>query len=552
MTSNTSAKNNSSDSHFKDKIPKDITISNLHNWQLLQVYNGYRLFISASLFFIFFVGFRPDNIGQSQPKLFLYTLVTYTVINTLSVAFTNWRLFSFNVQAFSFTLFEIICLILFTHASSGLTSNLAILLMVSIAAGNILIASRLATLLAATATIAVIFESFYFSLKLDSSNMLSYTQAGIMGIAFFATAFLANGVAKRLRESELLAQEQALDLASLEKLNHQIIQRMRTGIIALDENKTVKLFNEAAKNLLGNPSESINSSVENISDDLAKQYDQWKNNPMQRRDSFRATSSTPEITANFALLEQEPYGGTLVFLDDKTQLSQQAQNIKLASLGTLTAGIAHEIRNPLGALSHAAQLLDESPELNKSDARLIQIIKTNSSRMNAFIENILELSRRKTSQQELFFLKDWLEKFITEFYGNTTIESSIELEVSPEDIEVRIDTNQLIQVLTNLCENGMRYSKEKTGKAIVYLKASLSDKGLPQLDIIDLGPGIKADLIEHLFEPFFTTEKTGSGLGLYIARELCEANQARLNYITGNNNDACFRITFSHPGRMSQ
>ena len=552
MLLNTSAKDSSSTTNFKRNFLKDFALSNLQNWQLLQVYNGYRLFISVTLFSLLIVEFRPDNIGQSQPELFLYTLITYTVVNLLSVASTNWQLFSFNVQAFTLTLFEIICLILFTHASSGLTSNLAILLMVSIAAGNILITSRLSTLLAATATIAVIFESFYFSMKLDSSNMLSYTQAGIMGIAFFSTAFLANGVAKRLRESELLAQEQALDLASLERLNHQIIQRMRTGIIALDEKNTVKLFNEAAKNLLGNPSESINSSVEEISGDLAKQYSLWKNNPMQRRASFRATANTPEITANFALLEQESYDGTLIFLDDKTQLSQQAQNIKLASLGTLTAGIAHEIRNPLGALSHAAQLLDESPELNKSDARLIQIIKTNSSRMNAFIENILELSRRKNSQQELFFLKDWLEKFILEFNESRTMESSIELEVSPEDIEVRIDTSQLIQVLTNLCENGIRYSKEKSGKAIIHLKASLSDDGLPQLDIIDLGPGIKTDLVEHVFEPFFTTEKSGSGLGLYIARELCEANQARLNYITGNNNNSCFRITFSHPGRMAQ
>jgi len=552
MSSHTSVKHTASASLFERNILKDLTFSNFHNWQLLQVYNGYRLFISATLISLLFIKYRPDTIGQSQPELFLYTLVTYTFINILSIATTHWRFFNFNVQAFSLTLFEIICLILFTHASSGLTSNLAILLMVSIAAGNILITSRLATVLAATATIAVIFESFFFSMRLNGSDMLSYTQAGIMGIAFFATAFLANGVAKRLRESELLAKERALDLASLEKLNHQIIQRMRTGIIALDQNNTVKLFNEAAKNLLGNPPKSINSSVEDISDDLAKQYSLWKNNPMERRASFRATSSTPEITANFAPLDQEPYGGTLVFLDDKTQLSQQAQNLKLASLGTLTAGIAHEIRNPLGALSHAAQLLNESPELNKSDARLIQIIKTNSSRMNAFIENILELSRRKTSQQELFLLKNWLEKFIAEFNESTSMESSIELEVSPNDIEVRIDTSQLLQVLTNLCENGIRYSKEKSGKAIVYLKASLSNKGLPQLDIIDLGPGIDTNLIEHVFEPFFTTEKTGSGLGLYIARELCEANQAGLNYIAGNNDDACFRITFSHPGRIAQ
>ncbi|HEY9135334.1 MAG TPA: ATP-binding protein [Pseudomonadales bacterium] len=524
----------------------------LNNWRLLQVYSYYRLFISATLVSLLLADFRPSDIGQFQPKLFLYTLATYTLFNICSLPITHRRIFDFNIQAFTFVLFEITCLILFTHSSGGITSNLAILLMVSVAAGNILIASRLATLLAAIATLAVIFESFYFTLHLNVNNTFSYSEAGIMGIAFFATAFLANGVAKRLRDSEILASEQALDLASLEKLNRQIIQRMRTGIIALDKDNNIKLINETALHLLNNPPDALNKALKSVSADLATQHQQWQSNPLERRTSFRANPNTPEIIANFAPLEQEPYDGTLIFLDDKTQLAQQAQNLKLASLGTLTAGIAHEIRNPLGAVSHAAQLLNESPELNNSDSRLIQIIQTNSTRMNAFIENILELSRRKTSQQQLFPLKGWLEKFILDFTENSATDSSIQLDISPDDIEVRIDSNQLIQVLTNLCENGLRYSKEKTGEALVYLHASLNTENLPQLDIIDRGDGIEPDLVDHVFEPFFTTEKTGTGLGLYIARELCESNQARLYYIPAASGGGCFRITFAHPGRIAQ
>lgn len=527
-------------------------IEDLHNWQLLQIYNYYRLFISFALILLLFLEFHPTNIGHSQPQLFLLTLTVYTAINILSLGFTHWKVIDFNLQAFFFSLFEIICLILFTHASSGLTSNLAILLMVSIAAGNILIANRSATVLAAIATIAVIFESFYFSLKFNELSVLSYSQAGIMGIGFFATAFLANGVAKRLRESEKLAKEQALDLASLEKLNRQIIQRMRTGIIAIDKNQSIKLINTAAKQLLGNPQNALHNSLDSVSHELSEQFSQWQKNPMARRASFRADTNTPEITANFAALEQEPYSGILIFLDDRTKLTQQAQNLKLASLGTLTAGIAHEIRNPLGALSHAAQLLDESPELNKSDERLLQIIQTNSIRMNAFIENIMQLSRRKASQQELFLFKEWLEKFIHDFKETLPYNPHIDLDVLNEGIEVRIDSNQLFQVLTNLCENALRYSKEFSGEEKVLLKASLSNDGLPQLDIIDQGPGIKDDLLEHIFEPFYTTGKTGSGLGLYIARELCEANQARINYISKKNAGGCFRIIFSHPGRLAQ
>lgn len=536
----------------KASIKSNIDLNEVYNWRLLQIYSLYRLFISATLITLLFVDFRPSNIGQSQPDLFIYTLAAYTLFNIFSLPMIHWRFFDFNVQAFSSVLLEITCLILFTHSSGGITSNLAILLMVSVAAGNILIASRLATLLAAIATLAVIFESFYFSLQSSISSRFSYSEAGIMGIAFFATAFLANGAAKRLRESETLASEQAQGLASLEKLNRQIIQRMRTGIIVLDKNNTIKLINEAASHLLGNPENALDKPIEAVSGELAEQYQQWQTKPLERRASFRATPGTPEINANFALLEQEPYDGILIFLDDKTQLAQQAQNLKLASLGTLTAGIAHEIRNPLGALSHAAQLLNESPELKQSDSRLIQIIQTNSVRMNAFIENILELSRRKASQQQAFLLKDWLEKFIQEFKDNASYELSIQLKVFPEDIEVRIDSNQLIQVLTNLCENALRYSQANCGEASVYLNAYLSDQGLPQLDIVDRGKGVDSNLAEHLFEPFFTTEKTGSGLGLYIARELCEANQAQLNYIPVASGGSCFRITFAHPGRLAQ
>ena len=234
----------------------------------------------------------------------------------------------------------------------------------------------------------------------------------------------------------------------------------------------------------------------------------------------------------------------LVFLQDNTEVQRQAQQLKLASLGRLSAGIAHEIRNPLGAISHAAQLLQESPNLDKGDQRLCDIVQDHSMRMNDVIENVLQMSRRQTPKRVEINLKDWLEDFVSNFQAGVNESADITVEVQDANITLFIDPSHLNQVMTNLCQNGLRYSKKSAGAAKLLI--ACHDENLLNLihiDVIDYGTGVRTEDVGNLFEPFFTTESTGTGLGLYLSRELCAANDARLSYRQAVTGGAMFRIS---------
>jgi two-component system sensor histidine kinase PilS (NtrC family) len=256
-----------------------------------------------------------------------------------------------------------------------------------------------------------------------------------------------------------------------------------------------------------------------------------------------------DVQASFARLSAETRVATLVFLEDVAVLRQRAQQLKLASLGRLTASIAHEVRNPLGAISHAGQLLSESPALDDEERRLTAIIEEQSRRVNRIVEDILRISRRRQARTERVDLYRWLGDFRSEFllhYNLSPPDIALELDAGP--IEAGMDPDQLHQVLWNLCENGLRYSR---GTPLLLIRGGIQrDTGRPFVEVVDRGPGVAAEIREQLFEPFFTTEAQGTGLGLYVARELCEANQALLQLRYAGPGGTCFRIDFAHPQRQ--
>ena len=249
------------------------------------------------------------------------------------------------------------------------------------------------------------------------------------------------------------------------------------------------------------------------------------------------------LICSFAGIGENARDGVLVFLEDAAALTQQAQQLKLASLGRMAASIAHEIRNPLGAISHAGQLLSESNNLDGSEQRLTEMIRENSIRMNVIIENVLQLSRRKPAEPKILALHSWLHEFTLNFAdGNQIRPDSIRVSVEPGDLQVRADPSHLYQVVWNLCENGLRHCN---GEPVITIEAGISSgTQRPFLDVRDNGDGISVERVEQIFEPFYTTRADGSGLGLYIARELCEGNKATLDYVPGEKG-ACFRISFS-------
>lgn len=517
-------------------------------WRPLRLFNLYRLVI-AGIFVVFaFTDINIKSFGEYSPTLFKWVAALYLLICLVNAFTIKLRKPGFVVQIHTQVILDIVAITLFMHASGGVQSGLGMLIIVAVASGSILLAGRAAMIFAALATLLVLAEHTYMQIS-DSIAASTYPQTGLLGAAFFATALLAHVLAKQIKESENLAAKRGIDLANMEQLTHYIMQQMQTGVAVIDNNARLWQINESARQLLNISPPKQKTPLSDICPELAFQQRLWQEDPTSPNHRFKPANSDTELLPNFAELGKD--GDTLIFLEDTATMRQQAQQLKLASLGRLAGSIAHEIRNPLGAISHANQLLSESDNLDKHDCRLTEIIQTNSRRMNNIIENILQMGRRDQSIIEEIQLKPWLEEFVDEFCRSQNIApEQIQLEVDSPDLSIEFDASQLQQILLNLCQNGARHSLSNTGLACLTLKASLKqDNPTPFLDIIDNGPGISADNVEHLFEPFFTTEKTGTGLGLYIAKELSECNHAHLSYFPADNGGSCFRITFADPRR---
>jgi len=514
-------------------------------WKPLRYLNYYR-FVLAGLFSVLYFGdWGLEFLGSHRPALFGAASLAYLAFALIASFAIRLRRPGFTVQLNTQVLADIAALILMMHASGGPVSGLGILLVVAIAGASIILAGRLAMLYAAIATLAVLGEQLYGQL-VDPLRSNAYTQAGFLGLTFFATALLSYTLAKRVRESEALARQRGVDLANLEQLNDYIVRHMQSGVIAVDPQQRVRLINGAGWQLLGRPPLVDRTELRALSPPLARQLHRWRQEPTAAPEAFQPRENGPVVLARFAPLGAERPDGTVIFLEDSTEANQRLQQMKLASLGRLTASIAHEIRNPLGAISHAAQLLGESGALDQNDRRLTEIIGDHSRRMNAVIENVLQLSRRESSHPRSLALGPWLDEFADELRVVRGLAvAQVIVSLDPSDLQVHIDPTHLQQVLWNLCQNALEHGGADGAEPRVILKAGLhADAATPHLDVIDNGPGIDEDTAQQMFEPFFTTAGGGTGLGLYISRELCECNKARLAYLRAPTGGSCFRISF--------
>jgi len=515
--------------------------------RLLRLYHLYRLSIGITL--VLLISSNMDNqlLTLANNDLLRSGSWLYLVLNILLVVFLeNTRRPG---QLFSLALADVLLLCGLFYAAGGAASAIGNLLIVSVAIGNTLLRGRIGLLIAAVAAIGIVGLSFLLSFSRPTSPN-DYLQAGTLGALCFAAALLVQGLIRRLEVSEHLAEQRASEVVGLEALNALILQRMRTGILVLDDQRRVQLANHSARSQLGQD-HLDGELIDDYSPTLVERLQLWFNNPTLRPQSLKIASSGLELQPSFIALDQSPHHQTLVFLEDLAQISQQAQQLKLAALGRLTAGIAHEIRNPLGAISHAAQLLQESEELNGADRRLTQIIQDHSQRMNRVIENVLQLSRRQQTTPQRLDLKPWLARFVAEARETATERQTIHLRIGAGHVTTLMDTNQLSQILDNLLRNGWRHSALIHKQAEVWLELFVDpDSQLPVLEVQDNGPGVAPDQQAHLFEPFFTTSSQGTGLGLYLSRELCESNQARLDF-KPRQGGGCFRITFAHGRKQS-
>ncbi|WP_223451753.1 MULTISPECIES: sensor histidine kinase [unclassified Pseudomonas] len=515
--------------------------------RLLRLYHLYRLSVGITLVLLISSNLDNQLLTFANDSLLRSGSWLYLVLNILLVVFfENTRR---PAQLFGLALIDVLLLCGLFYAAGGVASAIGNLLIVSVAISNTLLRSRIGLLIAAVGALGIVGLSFLLSFSHPASPN-DYLQAGTLGVLCFAAALLVQGLIQRLEVSETLAEQRASEVVGLEALNALILQRMRTGILVLDGQLRVQLANHSALILLGRD-HLEGQRIDDCSPILVERLQLWRNNPTLRPQSLKIANSGLELQPSFIALAQSPHHQTLVFLEDLAQIAQQAQQLKLAALGRLTAGIAHEIRNPLGAISHAAQLLQESEELNGADRRLTQIIQDHSQRMNRVIENVLQLSRRQQTVPQRLDLKLWLEQFVADSRESALDRQQIHLRIGSGDFKTLMDPNQLTQILDNLLRNAWRHSAQVHDQAQVWLDLFVDpDSQLPIIEVRDDGPGVAPDQQVHLFEPFYTTSAQGTGLGLYLSRELCESNQARLDF-KPRHDGGCFRITFAHGRKQS-
>jgi len=521
--------------HSKQTHPKD----------LLKLFFAYRLLLANILSILFFFNLPPDMLGSHNAELYSYVIACYFVLVLISGLILALKYVSYEHQTDFAVFTDIAAITLLTHASGGAETGLGMLLVASIAAGSLTIRQHTTLVYAATATIAILSEQLITQF-FHTTSSTAYTQAGLLGATFFAMALLADVLYRRLTESEQLATQRELDLANMAQLNEYIIQHMQTGIMITDKTGRVRLKNEAAWNLLSIPDDPKEQSLTTLCPALAIQLHDWKRNPSYERQAFRSTAGGRDLQANFIPLGGAETIGTLIFLEDYALMTEQLQQMKLASLGQLTASIAHEIRNPLGAISHAGQLLAESPQLDHGDQRLIEIIRNNSLRVNDIIENVLQLSRRNRTQPQEIELSTFLEELADEIRLDKNLApDNLIVQIDPKETHIRADPSQLRQVLVSLLENAITHFHQDISQLRLCIKAGMTtESGGPYISVIDNGTGIDAEIARQIFEPFFTTRNTGTGLGLYIAKELSESNRARLEYTPNPSGGSCFRMSF--------
>jgi len=519
---------------------------------LLKVYAYFRACLSATLLIMYLSDMGLNVLGNTYPQIYLGATSAYLAISLLTLIYFHFNQSGPSIQLLFFMLLtDMVATTIIIHSSGGLSSGLGFLMLIIVAAGSILLTGRWSLLIAALASICILTETLSTTF-LRSKNEETLFLAGVLGVLLFATALIFQILTRRIREAQSIASTRTAETVRLQALNESIVKRMRTGIIVVDGGDNIQLINSAAAQLLDQKQTSplgIGHSLRTIHP-LFKQLERWRSYPWLRTPTFKATASSQELQANFTPLYEEADRQVLIFLEDTRSLAQHAQQLKLSSLGRLTGSIAHEVRNPLGAISHASQLLSEQA-VNDGQTKLLDIIHRHCGRVNQIVENVLQLSRQKPPAFQKLWLLQWLKKFRHEYLENQNKSDVIDIDNEGEDTQIFFDPSHLRQILVNLVDNGLRYSEQQTKQRWVKLVVSKdTSSGLPYLDIYDNGPGIPKQDQESIFEPFFTTSNEGSGLGLYLAQELCAVNYVSLSFIDPGKQGHYFRIGFAHPERL--
>ncbi len=513
-------------------------------WRALRMLAYYRWAVALALIGLYASGRAPRVIEEVNAPLFALACLIVAiaaVITSVTLVLRSPRL---PWQIYLHVGLDIGSLVWLVYAGGGVASGLGVLLITPVAGAATLTSPRVAALLAAIAALGLLGEEMLRYFEFDTP-VAGLTQGGLLGSFVFLATLGANALAQRAKLSEEQVARSTLDLANLAQLNEAIIGRMGMGVLVVDSAQRIRLLNRGAARLLGVSTSLQGGRLSQLAPALAELIRVG----LERRtenDAVKVEVGEQQLMCHLLPLKEFVPPAVMVYLEDAARMDEQAQQIKLAALGRLTASIAHEIRNPLGAISHAQQLLSEWENSQEEQTRLLEIIGRHSARINQIVEDVLRLSRRENFTPQTLHLRGCLEELARDFCEeHAELQLRFTFDEVPAALEVRADPQHLRQILHNLWDNAVQHS----GQAAVEIRHRggwRNQSGRPFLELRDNGPGVPDGITDKIFEPFFTTAvQDGIGLGLYIVRELCECNRARVNWLSAAKGGACFRITFA-------
>jgi two-component system sensor histidine kinase PilS (NtrC family) len=550
-------------------------------WRSLQTFNISRLILALILFFSLSMKSGPDLWEMDRRILFIVASVYLFCSFGFVLIKKRWNK-HFTAQLMTQITIDLIVISILYVGSNGGQNGLVILYLFPLAGVGILAPLIMALFTVSAVAIFILIVNIFALLHNESSNFIS--QAGIYGGSFFAIVFVLNRLARNLIGQEELAKKRGYELAIQQSINHSVIEDMSDGVLVVDQRGYLIETNPAAKKMLG-----ISALIDLIKTPyrleqlptllpISQAFSKWKqgqqtNSTIWLRnegDAFVAirhqvltqqesnsekndhTELEMHLKLRFLMVSDGVVGGnandnnpnapqyTIIFMQNVSDIENQAQQLKLASMGRLTASIAHEVRNPLASISYAASLLGEDIHNETQSKRLLKIVEDNVTRLNQLIEDILKLSRKAQVNIKAYYLIDVLNQIVTEFVETHAIQNEVISVIDAANFKVTFDPSHLREVVTNLLSNAIRYASGKPNSIRLY--AQLGHLQRKELHIQDDGPGISSEVRAHLFEPFYTTSHKGTGLGLYMARELCLNNHSVLDYEYRNDDSSTFNI----------
>jgi len=516
-------------------------------WRALEYFASTRVIVAAALVFASAAfGARPLGVGGA-PQSTIVASLTYFAFAAVFAGLALYLHRRFLAQVIGQLVLDLVVITTLFVSSGGVASGWVILFLLPLAGASLLLTSTMVFFVCAVAVLAILIDAGVRTLAAEASDPLLF-QAGIYGAALFAVTALLRALSSRLASQERLARSRGRDLQNQLAINRLVIGQMQQGVIVVDPTTQVRANNRAARQMLGlEPSAQLTGvrlasvpAARALSEafmrwvDAGRSEGAWSNTVVAGSSPNAEAATSPllesRMRARFARPTSSSAEEFVIFIEDVRDVENRAQQLKLAAMGRLTASIAHEIRNPLAAISHAGQLMGED-SADPMMQRLAGIVRENTQRLNRLVEDVLRVARREPPLGDEIDINEFVRQFLSEFVRDRGLAAAtIQLDSEPE-LRVKFEQSHLRQVLYNLVDNALRYA---TGgpKSVRIVMERAPDADRPQLWVFDDGAGVSPEARVALFEPFFTTRSQGTGLGLYLAREFCVTNRAELSYST--------------------